>query len=148
MSAQRSLGPIDSFLGYASSRSISFHATDQTNPYANDPKAIAEALPHYKEMCVVCHSAPGLEPSEIAEGLHPQAPDLSSPEIQNMSDGELFWVIANGIGSTGMPAFEHADDAVTRWKIVSFIRHLPDLTTAEREQLKEEAEEDAQPSHH
>ncbi|MBI1369756.1 MAG: hypothetical protein GC162_14005 [Planctomycetes bacterium] len=142
VSAQQSFGPIDSFLGYASSRSIAHHATIETNPHANDPKAIADALPHYKEMCVVCHSAPGLERGEIAEGLHPEAPDLASDAIQNMTDGQLYWVIANGIGSTGMPAFENADDADTRWKIVSFVRHLPKLTDAERDQLKPAEDED------
>lgn len=142
VSAQRSFGPVDTFLGYASRRSIAFHATDQANPHANDPAAIADALPHYKEMCVVCHGAPGLDRSEIAEGLHPEAPDLASDATQKMTDGQLFWVIANGIGSTGMPAFEQADDAETRWKIVSFVRHLPVLTDAERDQLAPAEDED------
>jgi mono/diheme cytochrome c family protein len=142
VSAQHSFGPIDTFLGYASKRSIAYHATDQTNPHANDPEAIADALPHYLEMCVVCHGAPGLDRSEIAEGLHPEAPDLASDAIQKMTDGQLFWVIANGIGSTGMPAFEKADDADTRWKIVSFVRHLPTLTDAERDQLKPAEDDD------
>ena len=53
-----------------------------------------------------------------------------------MTDGEIFWVISNGISSTGMPGFEDSDNVDARWKIVSFVRHLPDLTDAERSQLQ------------
>ncbi|QNN21796.1 hypothetical protein HED60_05755 [Planctomycetales bacterium ZRK34] len=141
VSAQGSFGPMDSFLGFASRRSIAFHAPTETNPYADDPKSIAEGLPHYRAMCVVCHGAPGLDAGEIAEGLNPPPPDLSAADTQKMTDGELFWVITNGIHSTGMPAFENADPPNTRWKIVSFVRHLPDLTPAERGQLGESRED-------
>jgi len=142
VSARQSLGLIDTFLDFASTRSIAFHAPAEKNPFADDPKAIAEALVPYKEMCVVCHGAPGLKRSEIAEGLHPEPPNLASEDTQELTDGEIFWVITNGITSTGMPAFEESDDADTRWKIVSFVRHLPQLTDAERTQLqREEGEE-------
>ena len=114
VSAQKSWGPIDALLGFASDRSVDFHASSQTNPYANDPTAIAVGLKHYRNMCLVCHGAPGLEPTEISQGLHPSPPNLASPDSQSMSDGELFWVIANGIGSTGMPSFEKADPTDVR----------------------------------
>ena len=142
VSARASLGPVDAFLDFASTRSITVHAPDTKNPFADDPEAIAEALPHYKEMCVVCHGAPGLKRSEISEGLHPEPPDLASEDTQELSDGEIFWVITNGVTSTGMPAFEKADDADTRWKIVSFVRHLPHLTSAERTQLQQRGEKE------
>jgi len=142
VSARRSLGPIDAFLDFASTRSIAFHAPAERNPVADDPEAIAEALPHYKEMCVVCHGAPGLKRSEIAEGLHPEPPNLASEDTQGLTDGQIFWVITNGVTSTGMPAFEEADDVNTRWKIVSFVRHLPQLTDAERTELQQEGEEE------
>ena len=96
-------------------------------------------------MCVVCHGAPGLERSEIAEGLNPPAPDLASARVRRMSDGELFWVIAHGVRSTGMPAFEKADDVDTRWKIVSFVRHLPSLTKSELDQLRDKEPEEHHP---
>lgn len=136
VSAQESSGFLDRLLGFASSRSVAFHAPDEKNPFANDSSAISEALHHYKKMCVVCHGAPGLEPSEIAKGLHPTPPNLASKDTQNMTDGEIFWVISNGISSTGMPGFEDSDNVDARWKIVSFVRHLPDLTDAERSQLQ------------
>ncbi len=58
------------------------------------------------------------------------------PDTQNLSDGELFYIIHNGIRLTGMPAWggagEHAENAdQDSWKLVHFIRHLPALTLAE-----------------
>jgi hypothetical protein len=55
-----------------------------------------------------------------------------------MSDGELFYVIHNGIRFTAMPAWGKGrpEDDVASWKLVSFIRHLPDLTPAELEEMR------------
>jgi hypothetical protein len=56
---------------------------------------------------------------------------------QNLSDGELFYIIQNGIRLTGMPAWGGSDhDAEDSWKLVRFIRHLPDLTIEERKQME------------
>jgi hypothetical protein len=48
-----------------------------------------------------------------------------------MSDGELFYVIENGIRLSGMPAFGGNDSADASWKLVVFIRHLPQLSAQE-----------------
>ena len=52
---------------------------------------------------------------------------------QDLSDGELYYVIHNGVRWTGMPAWgEPGDDSdLDSWKLVFFIRHLPHLTDAE-----------------
>ena len=52
--------------------------------------------------------------------------------LAEMSDGELFWIVSNGIRTTGMPAFgpTHKPDDI--WKIVSLIRHLPELSAQEQ----------------
>jgi mono/diheme cytochrome c family protein len=63
-----------------------------------------------------------------------------------MSDGEMFWVIANGIRMTGMPAFSPTHDENELWHLVAFVRHLDHLTEKEEAQLKEERTEGA--AHH
>ena len=74
----------------------------------------------------------------MAHGLYPKPPDLRGQRTQKLSDGELFWIIENGVRFTGMPAFggtgEHGsgDDS---WKLVRFIRHLPQLTMEERMEM-------------
>jgi mono/diheme cytochrome c family protein len=116
-------------------RSLSMRAPDQANPFSDDPKAIKTGLDHYRENCTICHGAPGVDPGELAEGLNPPAPKLYSDESQEMSDGKLFWIVKNGIRMTGMPAFgkSHTDEQI--WKIVAFLRHLPDATGAEKASL-------------
>lgn len=111
-------------------------APNATNPFANEPDAIAGGLTHYRENCLPCHGAPGVEPAELAKGLHPGAPELDSNDTQEMSDGELFWTIKNGVRMTGMPAFAptHSDEEI--WKIVAFVRHLHNLPPEERSQLQ------------
>ena len=103
------------------------------NPLANDQFALKAGLDHYAENCFVCHAAPGMEKSEISRGLNPPAPILN--DIADFTDAELFYIIKNGIRMTGMPAFgpTHKDGEI--WKIVLFVRHLPNLTDQERQVL-------------
>src|SRR2546425_2662262 len=116
------------------------------SPFASSPAVLSEGREHYSEDCLVCHGAPGLESSDIAKGMNPAPPDLSLPRTQKRSDGNLFWIIGQGIRMTGMPAFAptHTEDEI--WKMVAFVRHLPNLTQEERSRLtvKEKSEEQDQ----
>ena len=63
---------------------------------------------------------------------------MRKPRTQELSDGELFAIIKNGVRLTGMPAWGDVaghDDA-DNWKLVHFIRHLPKITPAEVERMK------------
>ena len=123
-------------------RSIARRAPATKNPFSASPEVLRSGLAHYRENCVMCHGAPGVEESEAGKGLNPPAPDLTLPAIQNMSDGELFWVIGNGIRMTGMPAFSptHKPDEI--WHLVAFMRHLPKITSDEQKALKAGSEEE------
>ena len=77
-----------------------------------------------------------MDVSEIGEGLNPPAPDLTLPRVQGRPDGELFWIVSNGIRTTGMPAFGPTHKPEEIWKIVSLIRPLPELTAEEQKALK------------
>lgn len=70
--------------------------------------------------------------------FYPPVPDMTSPVIQSLSDGELYYAIRNGVRLSGMPAWgSHGDeDDWTNWKLVHFIRHLPNLTKAELGEMK------------
>ena len=120
---------------WARDRSVEKRAPKEKNPYAGDPAAIATGFDHYRANCVMCHGAPDVEGAELSKGLNPPAPSLGKGE-NDTSDGELFWVIKHGIRMTPMPAFgpTHTDEEI--WKIVAFIRHLPNLTAQERDALR------------
>jgi hypothetical protein len=57
--------------------------------------------------------------------MSPQVPSLASPEVQAYTDGQLKWIIQNGIYPSGMPP--SAGDFGNRdmWEMVLYIRHLP-----------------------
>lgn len=118
---------------WARDKSVSSHATQEKNPLAGDSAAVATGLTDYRENCVVCHGAPGVDPTTISQGLNPHAPSLAKES--DASDGELFWVAKHGIRLTPMPAFSstHSDEEI--WKLVAFIRHIPNLTDHERASL-------------
>ncbi len=75
---------------------------------------------------------------EMGKHMYPQAPDMRSLKTQQMSDGELFFIIQNGIRLTGMPAWGSGSqhDEQDSWKLVRFIRHLPQLTAAEEREME------------
>jgi plastocyanin len=135
VAANKASPHVDRILAYASLRSIKRHAPIRANPETDDPKALEVGLTAYKQQCVVCHGGPGAESAEFAAGLHPSAPDLGSPEIQFFDDGMLYQVIANGIGNSGMPAFEASHSEKELWSLVAFVRHLPKLTDDEKAKL-------------
>lgn len=83
-------------------------------------------LRYYREMCVVCHGAPGVEPGEAGKGLRPEAPDLSKA-VPEWSDKELFWIIKHGVRLTGMPAWGETHDDKEMWSMVAFLKRLPSL---------------------
>jgi len=126
-------------------QSMQARSPQQRNPFSDDSSAVATGLNHYRENCVICHGAPGVEGGELAKGLNPPAPALERPGFQKMTDGQLFWIAKHGIRMTGMPAFgpTHSDEEI--WKIVSFVRHLPNITPEEKQKLKPASE---QTEHH
>lgn len=120
---------------FALDRAVARRAPRSPNPLKADPEVLRGGLAHYKSMCVTCHGAPGVDASEAGSGLNPPAPDLSLGRVQKRTDGELFWLVQNGVRMTGMPAFgpTHKDEEI--WKIVAFLRHLPALTPDEEKAL-------------
>jgi len=127
---------IDKVAPWALDKALERRSKDVTDPIAKDAGAIARGMTHYRENCLPCHGAPGIEPAEFHEGMNPSPPDIDAPALQHDTDAELFWVVKNGIRMTGMPAFgvNHKDEEIR--DIVAFVRHAPQITDAERQKLK------------
>ena len=118
------------------SLSIPAGVKNQANPLAGDPGAWRVAAAHFQDHCAVCHGPDGRGKTAIGRNLYPKAPDMAGPDTQQRSDGELFYIISNGIRFTGMPGWGGEDSPEEIWQLVSFIRHLPALTPEELEQTK------------
>lgn len=117
---------------------IPSNARSAQNPLLDSDEDLRDARRHFADHCAVCHANDGGGDTMIGAGLYPKPPDLRLPRTQNLSDGELFWIIEHGVRFTGMPAFsnpEHGGE-LNSWKLVHFIRHLPHLTAAERIEME------------
>ncbi|MGB2590865.1 MAG: cytochrome c [Candidatus Acidiferrum sp.] len=106
------------------------------NAFPASPDTLRDARLHFADHCAVCHGNDGSGDTMLGRGLYPKPPDLRQAETQKLSDGELFWVIENGVRFTGMPAFFSPGTQEDSWKLVDFIRHLPQLTPDERIEME------------
>jgi mono/diheme cytochrome c family protein len=112
-------------------------AKNENNPYAPVPDTLTEARHHFADHCALCHGNDGRGNTTIGRNLYPKAPDMRLAATQNLTDGELYYIIHNGIRLSGMPAWgeAHAKDEDS-WKLVLFIRHLPKLTPKEEKDME------------
>ena len=121
-------------------RSFAVSASDRArvNPVPRTDEAMRGGLEHFADHCAVCHGNDGSGATNFGRSLFPPAPDLRADPTQGLTDGELFYIIENGIRFTGMPAFgTGAPEGETEsWKLVHFIRHLPRLTEEQRAHME------------
>ncbi len=107
------------------------------NPVAASPEVLQEGMEHWADHCATCHANNGSGDSMYGNGMYPRPPDMRGKETQEMSDGELYYTIQNGIKLSGMPAFgTPGDNDLDSWKLVRFIRHLPSLSQNEASEME------------
>ncbi len=112
-------------------------AREQRNPVPFGDDVWVEARAHFADHCAACHANDGSGRTETGEHLYPPAPDMRRPDTQRLSDGELYWIIENGVRLTGMPAWgAGGDNDVDTWKLVHFIRRLDRLTPDDLRQMQ------------
>jgi mono/diheme cytochrome c family protein len=109
------------------------------NPVAATPEAVAAGRAHFADHCALCHANDGSGNTDLGRGMYPPPPDMRLDPTQRLTDGELFYIIEQGIRFTGMPGFgtgdaEHAEES---WQLVHFIRRLPKLSETEREEMRQ-----------
>src|SRR5688500_17297504 len=93
------------------------------NPVAASPEAVADGLAHFADHCASCHANDGSGNTEVGKGLFPKSPDMRQEATQELTDGELFYIIENGIRFTGMPGWSTGTPAgeTASWHLVHFI---------------------------
>lgn len=105
---------------------ITVRNKSQKNPMQFNAENLAagkEAFGHY---CIVCHGLDGQNTGvPFAERMSPPVPSLAGVEIQKYTDGQLKWIIENGLSPSGMPASKGTLSEEEIWSIVTFLRHLP-----------------------
>ncbi len=139
-SARKNPSGMETFLArHARGMATPMAAKSRKNPYAGEPPSIAAGRDHWIDHCAQCHGLDGSGNTDIGRNVYPKAPDMRAAATQNLSDGELYYIIANGVRFTGMPGWGREHSPEETWQLVSFIRHLPHLAPEELEQMKRQA---------
>jgi mono/diheme cytochrome c family protein len=105
---------------------LSIGNKSERNPLPATPENLAAGKEAFSHYCVACHGMDGQNTGvPFADRMSPPVPLLNSPEIQSYTDGQLKWVIDNGIGPSGMPGSKGILSDEEIWSAVLFVRHLP-----------------------
>ena len=113
------------FMNWAKHKSL-VRDKDAKSPLQNSASGIADGKEAFSHYCAACHGLDGQNTGvPFAERMSPPVPSLASMEVQSYTDGQLKWVIDNGVWPSGMPGSKGilSDDEI--WSIVLYIRHLP-----------------------
>jgi predicted CXXCH cytochrome family protein len=109
---------------------------NEKNPLQPSSELIQDGRDHFIARCAVCHGNNGSGITQSGTNFYPRVPDLRSPETQNLTDGDLHYIIENGVQLTGMPAWGNPHQVMDddSWKLVLFIRSLRPLSGPEKTQ--------------
>lgn len=87
----------------------------KTNPYGQQPDAVAAGARLFADHCAKCHG-----PDALGRG---KRPSLRSAEVQRAADGEIFWLLRNGALRQGMPSWSSLPEP-SRWQIIAYVKSL------------------------
>ena len=98
----------------------------ERNPLPSDEESVQHGQKSFSGYCATCHGLDGHATGvPFASRMSPPVPDLGSSNVQSYSDGQLKWIIENGIYPSGMPASKGIFGDEEIWQMVQYIRHLP-----------------------
>lgn len=103
------------------------------NPITPSTENIRRGMEHFADHCATCHSNDGGGQTVFGKGLYPKPSDLRAAGTQNKS---VYYTIENGVRLSGMPAFSGIHTPEKTWRLVLFIRHLPQITPEELNEMK------------
>ncbi len=118
-------------------RWIKYESNSVSNPLPATQENLKAARADFDEHCAACHGLDGGGANRFEGNFYPPVAKLTG-SAQKMTDAEIYFVIANGIALSAMPAFgeRHSPDEI--WKIVLWVRHLSNLTPSERKEIERE----------
>jgi len=96
----------------------------ERTPIIPDKDSLDRGRQLYRQKCAVCHGEGGRGDGPVAKAMAPPPAnflDLDHSAIYG--PGEKYWIIGNGSGETGMPAFNQIA-IKDRWDLVNFILQL------------------------
>jgi mono/diheme cytochrome c family protein len=127
-------------------KTMTIGGKNDKNPAPDNADAAKEGQGHFMHHCQICHGYDGQNTGvPFATHMSPPVPELTSKDVQEYTDGQLKWIVENGIAPSGMPGWKGVLEEDEMWKIVRYIRHLPPKgSLGAPDFYKEEAEEHEQ----
>jgi mono/diheme cytochrome c family protein len=126
---------------YVLGKWVRSNAPSDSNPIPATTENVQEGEHEYDEHCAVCHGLDGTANNRVGGDFYPPVPRLSKGATF-LSDGQLYFIVSNGIRMTAMPGFgtRHSSDEL--WKIILWVRHFPNLTSQERATIQARMKEE------
>jgi mono/diheme cytochrome c family protein len=118
--------PTETKLAYWTKRHITIRGKKDVNPVKATTENFEEGKEAFTSYCMVCHGLDGQNTGvPFAATVSPPVPSLASSQVQAYTDGQLKWIIKNGIWPSGMPPSTGEFSDTEMWEMVLYIRHLP-----------------------
>lgn len=122
----RTPGRVETALATTVKHRITVGGKHQSNPLPATEGNIRAGRENFSHYCLVCHGLDGQNTGvPFADRMSPPPPLLTAREVQSYSDGQLKWIIDNGLYPSGMPSSKGILNDDEMWQIVAYIRHLP-----------------------
>ena len=119
-------GRMESNLAQWTKLHVTVKGKNQRSPRPDTLESVKDGKEAFSHYCFVCHGLDGQNTGvPFAEHLSPPVPSLASKEVQSYTDGQLKWIIENGIAPSGMPGSRGILNDDEMWSIVVYLRHLP-----------------------
>jgi mono/diheme cytochrome c family protein len=119
-------GSLEIAIATSVKRHLTVGGSTDRNPLPADGDTVRGGQRAFAAYCSVCHGLDGQKTGvPFANAMSPPIPSLAAPEIQAYTDGQLKWIIENGLFPSGMPASRGLLSDEEMWRIVSYLRHLP-----------------------
>jgi mono/diheme cytochrome c family protein len=119
-------GRLETSLATRVKHGLTVGGRDDANPLPASPEVLRRGQRAFGSYCTACHGLDGEATGvPFARAMSPPVPLLGSAEVQAYTDGQLRWVIENGLRPSGMPAARGILGEEEIWSIVAFLRHLP-----------------------
>jgi mono/diheme cytochrome c family protein len=127
---------------YVLGKWVRSNASSEGNPIPPTANNLKDGEHEYDDHCAVCHGLDGNAENRMGGDFYPPIPRLSRGAMF-LSDGQLYFVVSNGIRMTAMPGFgtRHSSDEL--WKIILWVRHFPNLSAQERAAIEARSKEEA-----
>jgi mono/diheme cytochrome c family protein len=118
--------PTETKVAYWAKHHITVGGKKDINPIKASAENIEEGKELFTSYCMVCHGLDGQNTGvPFAAAVSPPVPSLALPQVQAYTDGQLKWIIKNGIYPSGMPPSNGDFSNDEMWQMVLYIRHLP-----------------------